>query len=548
MTEVLHNGIALPATGWPPLVADDDSREPLPVPYLKRRPEVIPIDVGRQLFVDGFLVESTTLDRCFGKPEIHPASPVLRPETDDELDGGCCPVAAPFNDGVWYDPEDGLFKMWYMPGWFHSTALAVSRDGLHWERPELGVVPGTNLVWPKRLTYERDGCLVWLDHEADDPAERFKMFQFYRFNSPAAEGDMSEGWLHTSPDGIHWSAPVVTTPVGDNTSFFYDPFRRKWCMSIRRGYPNRVRTFHESDTFLGGAQWNARTDELPWHRTDRFDDPDPSRPHHPVSLYDLNVVAYESLMLGLFAIFRGPENDICAREGVPKMIDLVAGYSRDGFHFDRPDRTPFLACSRRVGDWNRAYLHAAGGVCLVVGDRIFIYFTGFSGLSPQLGRTEAGTAGRSRHVMYAGGSTGVATLRRDGFASMVAGRGGGELTTRPVTFCGERLFVNVRCPYGELRVAVLDRGGKPFSGLDTCDCKPLRVDSTCARIEWTSDRSLSSLKGQPVRFRFHLQTGELFAFWVTDDPSGASYGYMAAGGPGFTAGRDLPPKRQAQAR
>ncbi len=43
-----------------------------------------------------------------------------------------------------------------------------------------------------------------------------------------------------------------------------------------------------------------------------------------------------------------------------------------------------------------------------------------------------------------------------------------------------------------------------------------------------------------IPINFHLQTGKLFSFWVTDDPGGASYGYGAAGGPGFTRGRDLP--------
>jgi len=160
MNELLYNGIALPAI-WPPRNADDGSREALAVPYLEAPPAVIPVDIGRQLFVDDFLIESTGLTRRFGKPEVHPQSPVLTPQTDEELDAGNCPMAAPFNDGVWYDPEDELFKMWYMPGWFHSTALAVSHDGLHWERPDLDVVPGTNLVWPKRRGYDRDGCLVW---------------------------------------------------------------------------------------------------------------------------------------------------------------------------------------------------------------------------------------------------------------------------------------------------------------------------------------------------------------------------------------------------
>ena len=50
--ETLYNGIKLPEQ-WPPRV-DKLTREPMPVPYLENPPEVIVIDVGRQLFVDDF--------------------------------------------------------------------------------------------------------------------------------------------------------------------------------------------------------------------------------------------------------------------------------------------------------------------------------------------------------------------------------------------------------------------------------------------------------------------------------------------------------------
>ena len=417
MSETLHNGIVLPEP-WPPRHVDPNSRDPLPVPYLERPPEVIPIDLGRQLFVDDFLISATTLDRRFGRPEIHPSSPVLVPATPHELDRGQCPMAAPFNDGLWYDPADRLYKLWYLSGWMSTTALATSGDGLEWERPELDVEPGTNLVWPRRPTYGRDGCAVWLDPHAADPEQRYKMFQFYRAGDPRA-GRGEEGWLQTSRDGIHWSKPVITTPVGDNTSFFHNPFRGKWCMSVRRSYEvigadgrsdsTRMRVYTESDDFLDGAVWNRDRDEVWWQRTDHADLPDPTRPNHLVTLYDLNVTPYESLLIGLFAIFRGPENDICRAEGVPKLMDLELGYSRDGFHFSRPDRTPFLASSRRTGDWNRAYLHAAGGLCVVVGDELRFYFAGFSGESPTLGPGQAGEHGINKYRMYAGGSTGLAT-------------------------------------------------------------------------------------------------------------------------------------------
>ena len=548
--ETLYNGIVLPQA-WPPRSVVEGSREPIPVPYLEKPPEVIPIDLGRQLFVDSFLIEETTLTRVIGKPEIHPQSPVLRPETAEEMDAGFCPMAAPFNDGAWYDPQDRLFKLWYMPGWFHSTALATSVDGIHWERPQLDVTEGTNLVWPNRSGSDRDGCLVWLDSDTPDPGQRFKMFQFYRHYRAkpvqASGGEaVSEGWAQVSPDGIHWSDPVITTPLGDNSSFFYNPFRRKWCMSIRRAalidekLRLRARFYSEADSFLRGAQWDMARDEVFWQRVDRNDLPDPARPDHNVALYDVNVTPYESLMLGMFAIFRGPENDICAAEGVPKTIDLELAYSRDGFHFSRPDRTPFLTSSRKTGDWNRAYLHACGGLCLVVHDRIFFYFAGFSGLSPRLGPTDTGTTGLSRRVMYAGASTGLATLRRDGFARMEAGAAGGALTTRPVRFSGDRLFVNVDARQGEMRVSVLDTNGNEIEGLSAAECAAVSVDSTCAEVRWISGADLSAVAGRPCRLRFHLQSGRLFSFWVTDDPGGASYGYMAAGGPGVTDGRDLP--------
>ena len=51
---------------------------------------------------------------------------------------------------------------------------------------------------------------------------------------------------------------------------------------------------------------------------------------------------------------------------------------------------------------------------------------------------------------------------------------------------------------------------------------------------------LSGVGGAPVRFRFHLRKGRLYAFWVSADPAGASGGSVAAGGPAFAGRRDLP--------
>ena len=62
--EELYNGIRLPDV-WPPRDMDDMSLSELPVPYLENRPDVALIDVGRQLFVDDFLIEENWLEKRF---------------------------------------------------------------------------------------------------------------------------------------------------------------------------------------------------------------------------------------------------------------------------------------------------------------------------------------------------------------------------------------------------------------------------------------------------------------------------------------------------
>jgi mannose-1-phosphate guanylyltransferase len=46
------------------------------------------------------------------------------------------------------------------------------------------------------------------------------------------------------------------------------------------------------------------------------------------------------------------------------------------------------------------------------------------------------------------------------------------------------------------------------------------------------------LAGKKVKFKFYLTNGSLYSFWVSPDKSGASYGYIAAGGIGFDGYKD----------
>jgi hypothetical protein len=506
--ELLYNGIRLTET-WPP--DRPLTREPMPVPYLDNPPDLIPIDVGRQLFVDDFLVAETTLTRTHHAADYWPENPVLGPdkpwESDTTSQDHPAPTAMPFSDGVWYDPADQLFKMWYMGGYVKTTCYATSKDGITWEKPLLDVVPETNIVQNQR----RDSNTVWLDLFEDDPVRRYKLFVYLLGNPPS---------IYFSSDGIHWGEPVARTgPMGDRSTVFYNPFRKVWVYGIRdyqAGGLGRFRRYHEEAGFVKGAEWEKGAAPF-WVGADTLDKPRADL-NTPCELYNLDAVAYESLIIGLFDIWRGQPNDRA------KPNELCIGYTRDGFHWSRPTHEPFIPVSENYGDWNWGNVQSAGGCCLIVGDQLHFYVSGRKGVK---GSKSSGVC-----------ATGLATLRRDGFTSMDAGETAGTLLTQPVRFSGKRLFVNTKTDDGELRVEVCDEAGTTQPGFTKDDCVPLTGDSTCAPIMWKSGADLSAFAGKPVRFRFHLKHGSLYAFWVSPDESGASNGYVAAGGPGFTGPTD----------
>jgi hypothetical protein len=513
LAEVLYNGIELPAE-WPPRYTAVPTREPMMVPYLHRIPAVIPIDVGRQLFIDDFLIEPSTLRRTYHSTEYFPGNPVLKGDQPWESEAlgkkPAAPMAMVFSDGVWYDPAEKIYKAWYMGGVNRSTCYATSDDGIHWTKPKLDVVPGTNIV----SRTGRDSNTVWLDQSETDPARRYKMFTYQR---PEDSAELS---LFFSRDGIHWSDLITKTgPTEDRVTAFYNPFRKVWVYSIKENLFGRRRSYVENADVVQGAKWKKGEPVL-WVGADRLDKWWDKYNVHP-ELYNLDAVAYESVLLGLFTIWPGPGG-----EGRPKPNQLFVGFSRDGFHWHRPYREPFVPVSSKQGDWNYGNVQSAGGCCLVVDDKLRFYVSG-----------RAGVAGSPKADSGACG-TGLATLRRDGFASLDAAAQASEVTTRPIQFKGQYLFVNVAAPDGELRVEVLDEDHKPIEPYTLSNTVPIRADSTLQRVTWKGADNLATLAGKPVRFRFHLKNGSLYSFWVTPDENGASHGYVAAGGPGFTGPTD----------
>jgi hypothetical protein len=490
--ELLYNGIRLP-TPWPPATSTPVVK-PAPDPsYLKRPPAVIPIDRGRQLFVDDFLIEHTTLTRTFHRPELHPANPLITPDQPWETPAGQPPMAAILGDGVWFDPREKIFKLWYMAGWRSATCCAISEDGIRWRKPDFGIRPGTNIVH----TGDRDSTSVWLDETEADPARRFKFFRSHR----EAQGAKVE-WhfqIHASPDGIRWSEPLGRSgSIYPRSTVGWNPFRKVWIYSLRKDSSTaigRCRRYYECRDAISGAQWG--TDARTWWSGADALDPAHGGGNFQPQLTNLDAVPYESVMLGQFTLWRGAAN---ADLGRPELNDVCLGFSRDGFHWHRPDRRPFLAMSETRGAWNWGNVQPAANGPILVGDKLHFYFS-----------ARRGAPG----FPDGGGSTGVAILRRDGFASIDAGATEGTLTTRPVIFSGRHLSVNADAARGELRVEILDENNRPLDAFSRANSAAMRSDSTQHRIDWNTAPDLAALTGKPVKFRFHLRNARLFAFQVT---------------------------------
>lgn len=84
-----------------------------------------------------------------------------------------------------------------------GLAYAESADGIHWEKPSLGLTDWhgsreNNIIFPYA-----HGTGVMLDERETDPSRRYKMVT--KMDQPGTEAYMAVSF---SPDGIHWETPI----------------------------------------------------------------------------------------------------------------------------------------------------------------------------------------------------------------------------------------------------------------------------------------------------------------------------------------------------
>lgn len=515
----LYNNIELPDV-YPPKDVSDEEYSELSVPYLQAPPDVIDIFVGRQLFVDDFLIESTTLTRTEHRPVKEAKNPVFSAETPWEKGEITREWEYPRPSGtnvgsgaVWYDSKAKRYKMWYGASFQGHIAYAESVDGLNFERIPNDIYEQTNVVLPRGGGFT-DFTSVTLNHYPDNKANEEYIMSVYVRPEKCERVGVN---VYSSADGKHWTLRAHTDGCDDTTTLFYNPFIKKWIYSIKKngGLAGRRREYADGNTPWEGREFKNRTF---WLRADERDIVHEKWKDRP-ELYAFDSVAYESLMIGGFTVFKGPQNGVSMSRGLPKITELHIGYSRDGFHYSRQkDRSAFIAPSENPDKWDCGYIHTNTAIFTVDDDRLTFYYTAFKGDATKLDPENELVNG-----MYENAAVGAAYIRRDGFASM---DGNGELKTKRLCFDGEYLFVNAKAE--NLSAEILDENGNIIKGFEKENCIAFSGNSCKTMLQW-NNAELSALKGKIIRIRFTQNSGELYAFWISKKPTGVSGGYLGGG-------------------
>ena len=472
---------------------------------------LIHIGSQKQFFIDDYLIESMLATRQV----LNPArkvdhNPIIRPEKPWE--GNDVRVSK-----VIYEEEEGLFRMWYSGNSYKASqgqgefiveagggklCIAISKDGFHWEKPNLGKVEFQGSRENNILPREQFRPYFFKDRHEKDPAKRYKGLE--RTGTTGTPGMQFD--LYYSPDGFQWTAyennPIIDTAprVGrwGPTGFMgWDPIRQTYavhmenCAHLRCPLGKRLIGRAESPDMIHWSQ--PETIILP----DEQDYPD-------LQFYHMALTVYEGMYVGMLWNFRTTNTSI-----LPQAV-----FSRDGIHYNRDYREPFIPPGPN-GSFDSAVVYAQDPK--VHEGRLLNYYTGVNWRSPE-------------SLYHLGdkalGAVGLAVTPPDGFVSLDGVHGHerqrypfSEVVTRSFTFSGDRLHLNVRSAlrqWGagpcEVRVEIIGADHHPIEGYGFKDADPITTTGLAHVASWKGKSDLSGLKDRPVKLRIHFKNAKLYSF------------------------------------
>lgn len=466
----------------------------------------------RQLFIDDFLLgDVDRVERVIHQPTRFAGNPVI--SADLPTDGRMITL----RDAPSWDEQEQVWKLWYYRygddgNGAGGSGYARSKDGIHWEKPVLGLVDALG---------SKNNNIVMVKGEPN-------VFTQHILIDPLAPPDRRYkgmiGWSDRRPmvsaNGVEFTAlSVPPIPSHDESHLNWDGLQSQWILTHKLPGPfGRAVYLSTSKDF---EQWSKPIliyhadfldQELGAKHIERVQaDPKYWRPpinnprEYKTEIYNMPVFAYEGLYLGLPTYFEssGRIPPPFGNQDGTNSVKLVA--SRDLRAWTRVgDRAHFIPIAEMgEGVLDTGQISAASHPILR-GDELWFYYQAVDV------RYRQGDVASRRDWYH--GAIYLAKLRRDGFVSMRAGLETGLVETRAVNFEGGKLFINATIS-GQLKVEIFGPTGvAALDGWEKSKCTPVTGDQLKAEVVWPG-KDLAELKGKPVRLRFWLEKADLYSFW-----------------------------------
>lgn len=390
------------------------------------------------------------------------------------------------------------------------TCYAESDDGIRWTKPKLGLHEANgskenNIILAHAAPYTHN-LAPFLDKRPGVPEEE-------RYKSLAGLGGKHGGLAaFVSGDGIHWKKmreeAVITEGAFDsqNVSFWseteqcYVAYFRVFVNGSEvdaKGKPKRVR-------------WVSRAtskDYLNWTEAVQMTSDQPLADQ----IYISQTTPYFNaphLYVATAARFMHKQNDLDEQARKYLAEDTAAYPSLI------QDTSEAVLMTSRSGttEYNRSFME--GWV------RPGLHFRNWTSRTnyPACGILRTGKSEMSTFIERHYGQSTVLlqryTLRLDGFGSLHAGYETGEMISKPFTFTGKKLHLNLSTGVsGHVAVEIQDAGGQPLPGFTLEDCDALSYDDIDRVMTWKGNADVGHLAGKPLRLRWQVKDGDVFSFW-----------------------------------
>ena len=390
------------------------------------------------------------------------------------------------------------------------TCYAESDDGIRWTKPKLGLheIGGSrdNNVMLANMPPFTSNFSPFLDHHTGVPAEE-------RYKALAGLGGKFGGLsAFASGDGMHWrkmhEGPVLSKGGAfdtQNVSFWSEA---EQCYAAYF----RIFTGGGTDEKTGkpmGVRWMSRAtsqDFIHWSTAVAMTSDRPLFDH----IYVNQTQPY----------FRAPHLYIATAARFMQGKAVLSAEEKSQLA-DDTKKYPALVqdCSEAVLMTSRAGTTKYDRTFMEALIRPGLDFRNWTSRSnyPACGIVQTGKAELSMYVEQQYGQTTAQlrrfTLRLDGFASLHADYAIGEMITKPLTFTGSELHLNLATgAAGSVAVEIQDAAGQPIPGFALADCTAITGDDTDRVLTWKSGANVSALAGKAVRLRWVLKDADVFAF------------------------------------